>query len=70
MLHRGQALAQASGDGKALLWLATNESNALLKLAKFQDAVVVALRGLQAACEAGRTLALKPSCQPPTQPRH
>jgi DNA-binding CsgD family transcriptional regulator len=52
-LQRGWALAQASGDGSALVWLAVNDSGAQLKLARFQDAAEVAVRGLDAAGEAG-----------------
>jgi DNA-binding CsgD family transcriptional regulator len=53
-LHRGRALAEAAGDGEALLRLAVNESDALLKVGKFQQAADVARRGLQAARQAGR----------------
>ena len=53
VLQRGWALAQASGDGPALVWLAVNDTDALLKLAKFQSAADVALRGLVAARRAG-----------------
>ena len=52
-LQRGQALAQAAGDGPALVWLAVNDSGAHLKLAKFQTAADVAVRGLEAAGETG-----------------
>jgi DNA-binding CsgD family transcriptional regulator len=52
-LQRGQALAEAAGDGPALVWLAVAESNALLKLAKFQNAAEMAVRGLDAAGQAG-----------------
>jgi tetratricopeptide (TPR) repeat protein len=53
VLQRAWHLAQAAEDGPALLWLAVRESDALLKLAKFQSAVDVALRGLGAARRAG-----------------
>jgi tetratricopeptide (TPR) repeat protein len=52
-LRRAWDLAQAAGDGPVLLWLAVRESDALLKLAKFQSAADVALRGLAAARRAG-----------------
>jgi DNA-binding CsgD family transcriptional regulator len=52
-LQRGQVLAQAAGDGPALVWLAVNDSGARLKLAKFQNAADVAVRGLEAAGEVG-----------------
>ena len=53
LLDRGRALAQASGEDAALLWLAVNESDTLLKLGKFQNAAEVALRSLQAARQTG-----------------
>jgi DNA-binding CsgD family transcriptional regulator/tetratricopeptide (TPR) repeat protein len=53
-LHRGRALAEAAGDGEALLRLAVNESDALLKTGRFPQAAEVARRGLQAARQAGR----------------
>src|SRR5215471_6249074 len=43
-LHRGRALAEAAGDGEALLRLAVNESDALLKTGRFQQAAEVARR--------------------------
>jgi tetratricopeptide (TPR) repeat protein len=52
-LDRGWALARAAEDGVALMWLAVNETEALLKLARFQDAADVALRGLGPARQAG-----------------
>ncbi len=52
-LERGWALARASRDGPALVWLAVNESDALLKLARFQRAADVASRGLDDARQAG-----------------
>jgi tetratricopeptide (TPR) repeat protein len=53
ILQRGWALASASGDGPAVVWLAVAESDALLKLAQFYSAAEVALRGLEAARQAG-----------------
>jgi hypothetical protein len=53
ILQRAWNLAQAAEDGPALLWLAVRESDALLKLAKFQSAADVASRGLGAARRAG-----------------
>jgi DNA-binding CsgD family transcriptional regulator len=52
-LRRGQALAQASGYGRALVYLALADSDAQLKLAKFQNAAEAAVRGLDAAERAG-----------------
>ena len=52
-LDRGWALARAAQDAPALVWLAGNESDALLKLAQFQRAAEVASRGLDAARQAG-----------------
>jgi DNA-binding CsgD family transcriptional regulator len=52
-LERGWALARAADDGVSLVWLAVNESDALLKLARFEDAADVALRGLGPARRAG-----------------
>ena len=53
LLHRGQALAHFSQEDAALLGLAVNESDTLLKLGKFQNATEVALRSLQAARQTG-----------------
>jgi DNA-binding CsgD family transcriptional regulator len=52
-LQRGWAVAQASGDGPALVRLAVTESDVLCRLARFQPAAEVALRGLEAARQAG-----------------
>ena len=52
-LERGWALARAARDGPGLMWLAGNESGALLKLAQFQRAAEVASRGLDDARQAG-----------------
>jgi DNA-binding CsgD family transcriptional regulator/tetratricopeptide (TPR) repeat protein len=53
ILERGWALARAAQDGPALVWLAINESDALLKLARFERAVAAASDGLEAARRAG-----------------
>src|SRR6516165_5839479 len=53
ILERGWALARASRDGPALVWLAVNESYSLLNLARYQRAAEVALAGLAAARQAG-----------------
>ena len=53
-LERGRALAQASGDGAALLSVAMIESDALLKTGRFESATEVAVRGLQTAAQTGR----------------
>ena len=52
-LERGWALARAARDGPGLMWLAGNESGALLRLAQFQRAAEVASRGLDDARQAG-----------------
>ena len=52
-LERGQALAEGTQNGPALVWLAINESDALLKLARFERAAEVASRGFEAARQAG-----------------
>ena len=52
-LDRGWALARAAQDAPALVWLAGNESDALLKLGRFQRAAEVASRGFDAARQAG-----------------
>jgi ATP/maltotriose-dependent transcriptional regulator MalT len=52
-LERGWALARAARDGPGLMWLAGNESGALLKLAQYQRAADVAQRGLDDARQAG-----------------
>jgi hypothetical protein len=54
ILRRGRALAGAAGDGEAILRLAVNESDALIRTGKFQSAAEVALRGLRSARHAGR----------------
>ena len=52
-LDRGRTLAQEANNAWALLAMAASESDALLKLARFQDAADVALRGLGTARQAG-----------------
>ena len=52
-LERGSALALASGDAPAMMWMAGNESDTLLKLGQFQRAAEVASRGFDAARQAG-----------------
>ena len=52
-LERGSALALASGDAAAMMWMAGNESDALLKLGRFQRAAEVASRGFDVARQAG-----------------
>ena len=52
-LERGWALVRAAQDGPALVTLAAQESDALLKLARFQRAAEVVSRGLAAARQAG-----------------
>jgi DNA-binding CsgD family transcriptional regulator/tetratricopeptide (TPR) repeat protein len=53
IFQRGRTLAETSGDSTALLYLDINESDVLLKLARFDDAADVALRGLRAARQSG-----------------
>ena len=53
VLERGWTLARAMDDASAQVWLAANESDALLKLAKFASAAEVAMRALGPAREAG-----------------
>ena len=52
-LERGWAIARAADDAVALVRLAVNESDALLKLARFQGAAEAALRGSGPARQAG-----------------
>jgi len=52
-LGRGWTLARAMDDASAQVWLAANESDALLKLAKFAKAAEVAMRALGPARDAG-----------------
>jgi DNA-binding CsgD family transcriptional regulator len=53
VLGRGWTLARAMDDASAQVWLAANESDALLKLAKFASAAEVAMRALGPARQAG-----------------
>jgi DNA-binding SARP family transcriptional activator/tetratricopeptide (TPR) repeat protein len=53
ILQQAWNLAQAAEDRPALMWVAVRESDALLKLARFQSAADVASRGLGAARRAG-----------------
>jgi tetratricopeptide (TPR) repeat protein len=53
ILQRGRASAETTGNSAALVWLAVTESNALLKMGKFQKASDVALRGLATAPQSG-----------------
>ena len=68
-LERGWVLARASRDGPALMWLAGNESGALLKLGRFQRAAEVASRGLDDARQAGCSPGIWPAGWRPTQLR-
>jgi DNA-binding CsgD family transcriptional regulator len=52
-LRRGQALAEAAGDGPALVFLAIADSDVRLKLAQFHQAAQAAVRGLDATAQAG-----------------
>ena len=52
-LERGSALALASGDAPAMMWMAGNESDALLKLGQFQRAAEVASHGFDTARQTG-----------------
>ena len=53
LLERGRAVARAARDGPALVWLAGNETDALLKLGQFQRAAEVASHALDVAGQAG-----------------
>jgi len=52
-LQRGQALAQASGYGRALVYLAVVDSDVQLKLAKFHKAAEAAVHGLDVTGQVG-----------------
>jgi ATP/maltotriose-dependent transcriptional regulator MalT len=52
-LERAWTLARAARDAPALVWLAVNESDNLVKLGQFQPAVEVASGGFDAARQAG-----------------
>jgi hypothetical protein len=68
-LERGWALARAADNLTALVRLAAKESDALLKLARFQDAADVALSGLGPAREAGLQASFEATILISTQPR-
>ena len=53
LLERAWALARAADDALTLVWLAVDESDALLKLARFSDAADLARDGLGPARLAG-----------------
>ncbi len=53
ILQRGRTLAETWADGTARLYLDIIESEALLNLARFDDASDVALRGLRVARQSG-----------------
>jgi DNA-binding CsgD family transcriptional regulator/tetratricopeptide (TPR) repeat protein len=55
MVERARALAEASGDGEAVVDVAEDESDTLLKMGRFDRAAEAGLRGLQAAHESGRS---------------
>ena len=69
VLERGWGLARASGDGRALFRLAVNESDALLKLARFRDAADIALSGLEPARRAGLQASRGSPSWRPTPPK-
>jgi DNA-binding CsgD family transcriptional regulator len=52
-LDKGRAVARTFDDSPALVWLAGNESDALLKLGQFQRAAEAASRGFESARRAG-----------------
>jgi ATP/maltotriose-dependent transcriptional regulator MalT len=54
MDRRASELAEASGDGEALLQVAIGESDTLLKTGRFDQAAEAGLRGLQVARKYGR----------------
>jgi DNA-binding CsgD family transcriptional regulator/tetratricopeptide (TPR) repeat protein len=54
LLRRGQAVAKASGDSEAALWLAGNESYSLHLMGEYEKASDVALAGVHAARSMGR----------------
>jgi hypothetical protein len=54
ILKRARELAEAAGDGEALLEVAVAESDILLKTGRFDQAAEAGLRGLQVAREYGR----------------
>lgn len=65
-LRRGWEIARAPGDGPALVSLAVvelavMEGDALIKLARYQDAAEVAMRGLGTAGQAWQLRGRRPS---------
>jgi len=54
LLHRGRALAEASGDSETALWQTCHEVSSLNLMAEFEKANEAALAGLQAARNTGR----------------
>ena len=54
IIERARALAEASGDGEALVEVAADESDILLKTGRFDRAAEAGLRGVQAGRESGR----------------
>ena len=54
IVERARALAEASGDGEALVEIAADESDILLKTGRFDRAAEAGLRGVQAGRESGR----------------
>jgi ATP/maltotriose-dependent transcriptional regulator MalT len=54
MVARARALAETSGDPDALVDVAGDESDTLLKMGQFEQAAEAGLRGLQTARENGR----------------
>jgi DNA-binding NarL/FixJ family response regulator len=59
MVGRARTLADASGDGEAMLDVARGESYILLKTGQFDRATEAGLRGLQVAREYGRHTSIK-----------
>jgi predicted ATPase len=60
LIRQGRALAEAAGDGQALLWAVYSESEILHGLGKFDEAAGVALSGLRGARQTGPTPASRP----------
>jgi ATP/maltotriose-dependent transcriptional regulator MalT len=54
IIERARAQAEASGDGEALVEVAADESDILLKTARFDRAAEAGLRGVLAGRESGR----------------
>jgi hypothetical protein len=53
LLDRGRVLAQAAHDGETLLWHETAASEVLFRRGRFLDAAEAAVRGIEAARQAG-----------------